>query len=70
MVEAFGAVRSTDEFGGFNEEQKTLIALKFHNEWLGKNPQTYSEYDLMTMGEIICQLQVNNIAEIHPTAFK
>ncbi|KAM7350603.1 otoancorin-like [Cochliomyia hominivorax] len=73
VVEAFGAIRSSDNKGyqnGFNVDQLNLLAQKVRQEWLGKNPQTYSEYDLKAMGEILCYMNVTDIEKIHADAFK
>ncbi|XP_067635320.1 uncharacterized protein [Eurosta solidaginis] len=73
IVEAFGrvhALRSSDMSQGFSEAQMALIASKVRNEWLGKEPQTYSEYDLISLGEIVCHLNESDIENIHADAFK
>lgn len=76
IVEAFGAIRKKSKYIAettdvtFNEEQMRLIARKVRNEWLGKTPKTYSEYDLMSMGQIICHLNVTDILQIHADAFR
>lgn len=73
MVEIFGAISNSMTFQvyqeGFNSDQLKLIAEKVRHEWLGKNPQTYSEYDLQVMGEILCYLNVSDIQNIHTDAF-
>lgn len=74
VVKAFGSIRSNfyseQSQGGFNAEQFRIVAQKIRKEWLGKNPFTYSEYDLRTMGEIICYLNVSDIENIHGDAFR
>ena len=72
VVKAFGAIRSNlySEHSGFKAEQLGIIAQKVRKEWLGKNPFTYSEYDLMSMGEIICYLNITDIENIHGDAFR
>ncbi|XP_037931963.1 uncharacterized protein LOC119666752, partial [Teleopsis dalmanni] len=69
-VEAFGAIQHTLITIGFKEEQLKVLAQKLRNEWIGKNPETYSEYDLIAMGEIICYLNTTDIDAIHADAFK
>ncbi|KAI8128016.1 hypothetical protein CVS40_2494 [Lucilia cuprina] len=73
VIEAFGAIRSSlnkQHQDGFDAEQLNILALKVREEWLGKNPFTYSEYDLKSMGEILCYLNATDIENIHPDAFK
>lgn len=72
LVEAFGGVHalSSDMNTGFSEEQMNLIASKVRFEWLGKEPETYSEYDLISMGEIVCHLNESDIEGIHADAFR
>ncbi|XP_036341037.1 uncharacterized protein LOC118750557 [Rhagoletis pomonella] len=73
IVEAFGgvhALNSGDTNKGFTDEQIKLIARKVRTEWLGKRPETYSEYDLVSMGEIACHLNASDIFNIHADAFK
>ncbi|XP_039961096.1 uncharacterized protein LOC120775132 [Bactrocera tryoni] len=72
IVEAFGGVHtlSNDTSNGFNDEQMQLIASKARYEWLGKGPETYSEYDLISMGEIVCHLNESDIERMHADAFK
>ncbi|XP_069965530.1 uncharacterized protein [Bactrocera oleae] len=72
IVEAFGGVHtlSNDTSNGFNDEQMQLIASKVRYEWLGKGPETYSEYDLISMGEIVCHLNESDIERMHADAFK
>lgn len=65
IVKAFGSVRE-----GFSEEQLNLIARKVHNEWSNKKPNTYSEYDLISMGQIVCYLNPSDIAAINADAFR
>ncbi|XP_073831814.1 uncharacterized protein [Musca autumnalis] len=73
MVEIFGSIINTmtlrEYQQGFSVEQLTLLAQKVRYEWLGKSPQTYSEYDLRTMGEILCYFNVTDIGNIHTDAF-
>ncbi|XP_053950455.1 uncharacterized protein LOC128858314 [Anastrepha ludens] len=72
IVEAFGGVQglSSNMSNGFTDAQMKLIASKVRNEWLGKEPEIYSEYDLISMGEIICHLNESDIENIHADAFK
>lgn len=73
VVEAFGAIRSSDNKDnqkGFSTGQLSILAQKVRAEWLGKNPYTYSEYDLKAMGEILCYLNVTDVEKIHADAFK
>lgn len=72
IVEAFGLIRSTEDNPdvGFNHEQLTLLARKVRQEWTGKGPDTYSEYDLKAMGEILCYFNASDLEEIHAIAFK
>ncbi|XP_055913914.1 uncharacterized protein LOC129947399 [Eupeodes corollae] len=65
IVKAFGSVQK-----GFTDEQMTLIAQKVSNEWPNKNPRTYSEYDLISMGQIVCYLNRSDIAAIHAVALR
>lgn len=72
MVEAFSGVHtlSNDTNNGFSDEQMQLIASKVRYEWLGKGPDTYSEYDLISLGEIVCHLNESDIELLHADAFK
>ncbi|XP_075158130.1 uncharacterized protein LOC142231407 [Haematobia irritans] len=74
IISVFGAIRTTmllkEYQSGFNAEQLKVIASKVRNEWSGKNPLTYSEYDLRAMGEILCYLNVTDIENIHSDAFR
>lgn len=72
IVEAFGLIRSTEKRpdAGFDRDQLKLLAKKIRHEWHGKEPETYSEYDLKAMGEILCYLNASDINDIHPIAFK
>ncbi|XP_037805809.1 uncharacterized protein LOC119599934 [Lucilia sericata] len=73
VVEAFGAIRSSlnkQHQDGFETEQLNILAQKVREEWQGKNPFTYSEYDLKSMGEILCYLNATDIENIHADAFK
>lgn len=72
IVEAFGAIRSSDKKqhqSGFKPEQLNILAHKIRQEWVDKSPSTYSEYDLMAMGEILCYLNATDIENIHADAF-
>lgn len=72
IIEAFGLIRATNNKpeAGFDQDQLKLLAQKIQNEWPGKKPETYSEYDLKAMGEILCYFNASDIKEIHPVAFK
>lgn len=72
IVEAFGLIRSIENKpkAGFDENQLKLLAQKVRQEWPGKNPKTYSEYDLKAMGEILCYFNASDLKEIQPVAFK
>ncbi|XP_055842259.1 uncharacterized protein LOC129909234 [Episyrphus balteatus] len=65
IVKAFGSVQK-----GFTDEQMNLIAQKVRSEWPNKIPQTYSEYDLKSMGQIVCYLNRSDIAAIHAVALR
>ncbi|XP_058978034.1 uncharacterized protein LOC131802237 [Musca domestica] len=73
MIEIFGSIINTMSLReyqqGFSEEQLSMLAQKVRSEWLGKTPQTYSEYDLRAMGEILCYFNVTDIENIHTDAF-
>lgn len=65
IVEAFGSTHVN-----FDEQQLMVIASKVRSEWYGKEPHTYSEYDLVSLGQIICYIKPTDILQIHSDAFK
>lgn len=64
MVEIFGQHR------GFNPEQMYAILEKVQEDWAEKVPETYSQYDLEALRQILCVMNQTEIERIHPDAYK
>ncbi|XP_059617697.1 uncharacterized protein LOC132262443 [Phlebotomus argentipes] len=64
MVEVFGQYR------GFNPEQMYAILERVQSDWTEKIPETYSQYDLEALRQILCVMNMSEIERIHADAYK
>ncbi|GAB0091292.1 uncharacterized protein DMENIID0001_061160 [Sergentomyia squamirostris] len=64
MVEVFGQYR------GFNPDQMFAILSRVQIDWAEKIPETYSQYDLEALRQILCVMNQSEIERIHPDAYK
>lgn len=51
-------------------QQLDVIADRVREDWGGKEPEDYSHYDLIALGQILCAFNRSEIERIHPEAYK
>ncbi|XP_055681863.1 uncharacterized protein LOC129789239, partial [Lutzomyia longipalpis] len=55
---------------GFNPEQMYAILGRVQSDWAEKVPETFSQYDLEALRQILCVMNQSEIERIHADAYK